>query len=369
MKDKNIKIYLQYPWKFPDSPYYKYLIDSPPEGIEFLNTQKQKGVITNKKFFLFSNFLKNRVRSWPTKLKLAIPNAHLSPKGNYDLIHCCHCLSKNIDKPWVADLESWWSAYLSSPYSERSRKKVEKILISPNCKKLMPWTEATKEIIVEKFPRIKNKIEVVYPAIPERKERKDRENKKLNLIFTGRYFYQKGGHHALEVIDRLTKKYPNVWGIFNSEVPEDILKGYSKNKKIKFFGLIPQSKLFELYGNADILIYPGYSDSFGFAYLEAMSFGVPIITTDGFARKEIVEEGKTGFVIDLQKRFIKSFKYEGYDKKVIDELANKTSMLIEDKKLRKRMSKECIKTIKSGKFSITERDKKLKRIYREAIGK
>jgi hypothetical protein len=31
------------------------------------------------------------------------------------------------------------------------------------------------------------------------------------------------------------------------------------------------------------------------------------------------------------------------------------------------MSKECIKEIKSGKFSIKERNKKLKKIYEEAL--
>jgi len=46
------------------------------------------------------------------------------------------------------------------------------------------------------------------------------------------------------------------------------------------------------------LVYPGYSDSFGFAFLEAMAFGLPIVTVDGFARREIVEDGKNGFVIE-----------------------------------------------------------------------
>ena len=51
---KTIKVYLKYPWKFPDSPYYKYLIDSPPKGIQFSNIQREKGVITNAaKFKIF----------------------------------------------------------------------------------------------------------------------------------------------------------------------------------------------------------------------------------------------------------------------------------------------------------------------------
>ncbi len=92
---KEIKIYLQYPWKFPDSPYYKYLIDYPPEEIKFENISNQKGVIINKKFFWFSNFLKRNIRRGLDNFNLSLPNSHLSPEGDYDLIHCAHCMSNN----------------------------------------------------------------------------------------------------------------------------------------------------------------------------------------------------------------------------------------------------------------------------------
>ena len=110
---KPIKIYLQYPWKFLDSPYYKYLIGNPPEGIKYVNPEKQKGVIVNKKFFLFSNFLKKNIRKSLNTLNLSLPNARLSPRGNYDLIHCAHCLSKNKDVLWITDMERYFSLFLS----------------------------------------------------------------------------------------------------------------------------------------------------------------------------------------------------------------------------------------------------------------
>lgn len=365
--EKKIKVYLQYPWKFPDSPYYKYLIDCPPRGVEYLNTEKQKGVITNKNFFWFSNFLKRNIRRWTGKLNLAIPNAHLSPEGDYDLIHCAHCLSKNKNKPWVADMEGAWSMFISGEKKKSGIRKVKETLSSKNCKKIMPWTEATKNEILEKFPEIDDKLEVIYPAIPEKYIVK-KSAKKIYLIFSGRYFYHKGGLHAIEVIDRLTKKYKNVYGIVNSETPKEILDNYSKNKKIKFYGLISQEELFKLYSKSHLLIYPGYSDSFGFAYLEAMSFGMPIITVDGFARREIVDEGKNGFVVGRGTRSHAELCYN-IDKRIVDEMVKKASLLMENKKLRERMSGNCLKEIRSGKFSIKERNKKLNQIYKSSLDK
>ncbi|MDA3836913.1 MAG: glycosyltransferase family 4 protein, partial [Nanoarchaeota archaeon] len=272
--NKKIKVHLQYPWKFPDSPYYKYLVDSPPEGIEFQNTKKQKGVITSKRFFWFSNFLKRNIRKWKNKLNLAIPNAHTSPKGDYDLIHCAHCLSKNKDKPWVADIESWWSMYLSGYYSERARKKVETILLNENCKKVLPWTEKTKNEILEKFPGIKDKIEVLYPAVPEIKNLKKTKSKKLKIIFIARYFDLKGGDIALMILEKLRKKY-GIEGIVVSNVPEKLAKKYPK---LKIYNLIPQKELFRLMQDSDIFLYPSFMDTFGFSSLEAMSFGLPAVS-------------------------------------------------------------------------------------------
>lgn len=354
-----MKIYLQYPWKFPDSPYYKYLIDNPPKGVEYLNAKNQKGVITNKNKFLFSNKLKRFIRGTLKKLNLSIPNAHKSPDEDYDIIHCAHCLSKNRNKPWVADFEGVWQMFVG----KKDRGKVEKILKENDCKKIMAWTEHTKNRIVKEFPEIKDKIEIVYPAVPSKNLKRKRAGGKINLIFSGRYFYSKGGFHALGAIDRLTREHENVYGIFNSEVPKEILRKYSKNKKIKFYGLIPQEKLFELYEKSNILIYPGYSDSFGFAYLEAMSFGIPVITVNGFARKEIVEEGKTGFVIEKPD----NLNIKDINGVLVNNLIEKSSKLIKNKNLREKMSKNCFRKIKSGKFSIKERNKKLKRIYREAL--
>jgi len=122
----------------------------------------------------------------------------------------------------------------------------------------------------------------------------------------------------------------------------------------------------EIFPQSDIFVYPGYSDSFGFALIDALASGTPIVSIDGFARKEIVKEGKTGFVIERQKNsgWYPSKEEEG---KIIKELVEKTSLLIKNKKLREKMSKNCIKMVKEGKFSIKERNKKLGKIYEEAL--
>lgn len=360
-----MKVYLQYPWSFPDSAYYKYLVESPPKGIEFLNAEKEKGVISDKRFLWFSNFLKRNIRRWAEIFLLDIPNAHLSPKGDYDLIHCCHCLSKNLDKPWVCDIEMTGSLAVSGLDSKKGRERVREILMRDNCKKILPWTKYAYNKILEMFPEVKDKLEVVYPAVPEIKYLKKPKNKRLKIIFVARYFDIKGGLIALEVLEELRKKH-GIEGIVVSSVPDEIKKKYSK---LKIYDLMPQKDLFELMRKSDVFLYPSAIDTFGFSILEAWSFGMPVVTIntkDTASRKEIVEDGKTGFIFDVEGEieFDKIGEKESF---IIEKLAENASKLIEDEKLLGKMRARCLEEIRSGKFSIKKRNDRLRKIYLNSL--
>ncbi|MEK6917448.1 MAG: glycosyltransferase family 4 protein [Nanoarchaeota archaeon] len=364
---KKIKVYLQFPWNISDSQYYKSLIENPPEGVEYKNTTSRIGMISSGKKLAWFNFLKRQIRSWTKKFGMVIVNSHLTKtNGDFDLIHCAHCLSKNLDKPWVADFESWWQMWISGRDSIRGRDKVLEILKRKECKKILTWTPAAKVEIEKKFPEIKNKLEVVTFAMPFRKIKKKNKKEKV-LLFVSRYFFHKGGLHALEVFDRITKQEKNVRAILVSDVPENIKEKYSLNKKIQIHGLMSSSKIIkEIFPMADIFVYPGYSDTFGFVFVEALSFGLPIVTVEGFSRNFIVKDGETGFIIKKDAEI----EIEALGKKeeiIVQRMVEKTLTILKDEKLRRKMSQNCIEEVKNGKFSIKERNSKLKKIYEGAI--
>ncbi|MBS3087477.1 glycosyltransferase family 4 protein [Candidatus Pacearchaeota archaeon] len=360
---KNIRVYLQYPLKVSDSQYYRSMIDNPPKGIEFVGSKKTGMVVNTRKFRGFDNF-KKIIRTFLERIPLPIPNARYTNGSSFDLIHCAHCLSLN-KSPWVADIESVYQMWGGVSATKSRISMTRKIVMSRHCKKIIAWTEATKKSIVEIFPEIADKVEVVYYAMPEMKPMKKKKGKDIVLFFSGRHFEAKGGVHATEVMDRLTKKYPNVKGVINGAIPEDVIKKYSRNKKLKFYQLMPYKDVLKLYQRADIFVYPGYSDTFGFVYMEAMAFGVPIVTVDGHSRREIVEDEKQGFVVDRPTQMMA--KYLGADEDVVDDIEKKVGILIKDSKLRKKMGINCLREIKSGKFSLRRRNAQLKRIYGEAL--
>ena len=131
---------------------------------------------------------------------------------------------------------------------------------------------------------------------------------------------------------------------------------------------MPQKELFEkIYTIADIFLYPTFSDTLGFAILEAQSFGLPVIvqkTRSTHTIHETVQNGKTGFIIE---NLSANANKQLFTEEIIDGIILKTEELITNSNLRDKMSHNCIREIKDEKFSIKNRNKILKRIYSEAL--
>lgn len=369
MPKKEIKVHLQYPWKFPDSSYYKNILEYSPKGVDYVNYHKQKGekmrIIGSSQQFEAMRKFKNFLRKILGIAKL--PNLTYSRGRNFNLIHCAHCLSMN-KKPWVVDTEVWdrVSAGGNIANSKIGKMIIKNRLESNYCKRIIAWSEACKKSFEEAFPgngKILKKIEIVPFAIPKKKFKKIK-HKNVRVLFVARWFDAKGGRQTLEVFDRLSKKHKRAEFIFLCPIPKGFKKKYSKNKKIKIKELVPQEKLFkEIYPSSDIFFYPGFGDSYGFAVPEALRFGLPVISTKTFAKDELISENKTGFLIEMPKNWK---GYEDMNEKFIQKLVEKTSLLIKNKKLREKMSKNAIKEAKE-KFSIEKRNKKLQKIYEEAL--
>lgn len=109
-----------------------------------------------------------------------------------------------------------------------------------------------------------------------------------------------------------------------------------------------------------------------------MSYEIPVVTINSWANSEIVENGKTGFVVDwprenwlpiadfLPRGKAKQVERKGVDFKLIEKLAEKVSILIQNPKLRRMMGKAAREEVERGKFSLKMRNEKLKQIFDEA---
>src|SRR3954447_1269453 len=63
-----------------------------------------------------------------------------------------------------------------------------------------------------------------------------------------------------------------------------------------FLGYLKGEKLASAYASADVFVFPSTTDTFGNVILEAQASGLPVIVSDLGGPKELVADGKTGFV-------------------------------------------------------------------------
>ena len=71
-----------------------------------------------------------------------------------------------------------------------------------------------------------------------------------------------------------------------------------KNKDAHFLGFRHGEELSTIYASCNMFAFPSTTDTLGQVVMESQGSGIPVIVTDQGGPKEVVEHGRTGFVLD-----------------------------------------------------------------------
>lgn len=150
--------------------------------------------------------------------------------------------------------------------------------------------------IVSVFPQAAPKLRIVYPfieteAISVSKEAYNREFKILNVgklsPRKNQYLLCRSFIKAYEKLSEHLKKRAELILVggkgvqfYGSDVIDFVNKVCDKYP-IRFLGTISNSKLNDLYCTSGLFVYPSAYEGFGIPIIEAMSAGLPVITSDG----------------------------------------------------------------------------------------
>jgi glycosyltransferase involved in cell wall biosynthesis len=121
------------------------------------------------------------------------------------------------------------------------------------------------------------------------------------LIFNGRMSSQKGPHVAIEVAKRLGMRLEMIGKVapFDQAYLEEKVWPHVDGKQIKYRGMMKFEEKVKFMGKGLALLHPvAYEEAFGFVLLEAQARGTPVVAFDKGAVSEIIEDGKTGFVVE-----------------------------------------------------------------------
>lgn len=127
----------------------------------------------------------------------------------------------------------------------------------------------------------------------------------LNIIFMSNLQASKGifdflGLAELCYNEQIPAEF-NIIGPYRNKQSQIEIEDYLKKSKVenvKFHGPQYNEKKYELLKSADILVYPTYNDAFPLVILEAMMFGLAVISTHQGAIPEIISNNENGYLVN-----------------------------------------------------------------------
>jgi glycosyltransferase involved in cell wall biosynthesis len=125
-------------------------------------------------------------------------------------------------------------------------------------------------------------------------------SKGLKLISVGRFDKNKNHIFLLDVMKKLEDRNIDVHlslfgdGYTKSLVIERI-QSLGLKKHVSFMGFV--SKIEDYYQQSHIYVHSAKREALGLTFLEAMAAGLPVISLDGNGNRDLIEEGKNGYML------------------------------------------------------------------------
>lgn len=230
------------------------------------------------------------------------------------------CVKKN--KPFMVFFHGWELEFEEKvtqkhqTFFQNSFGKAEKIFVLSKDfkKKIIEWGYEG-EIIVEKTN--------VDQALTEDflfEDRKDNLNdlEPIKILFLARLIKEKGIFELIEAINVLIQKGKVLELIIAGDgadfkLLKERVKGLSY---VRVLGDVQGEEKKALFKESHFYVLPSYTEGLPISVLEAMLFGLPVITTDVGGLKYFIEEDKMGYLVQRQS---------------VESLVDKIEMLIDNK--------------------------------------
>jgi len=227
------------------------------------------------------------------------------------------------------------------------------------CDCVIAPSESIKKMLLNQG--IKSRIEVVPTGInldvfgnPNREIIRKKYNLSLEqklLLYAGRIAKEKNLEFLIKSFKLVLNKKPNTYlMLVGSRTKKDYLVDLIKklNLETKVFLVGHSNAVQNYYGAADLFVFSSVSETQGLVLVEAMAAGIPVVAVDSPGVRDVVN-GKNGFMVQDS----------------IRDFSEKVIKVLDDDKLREKMSQNARKTASS--YSIQKMSKRMLKVYKSVL--
>ncbi len=137
------------------------------------------------------------------------------------------------------------------------------------------------------------------------------------LLFLGRIHPDKGTHEAIKVAQRAGARLIIAGIVQDEEYFEKMVAPSVDGDQIRYIGPVAMPEKGDLLGHARALLHMiNFDEPFGLSVVEAMACGTPVIAIDRGSMRELIRDGRTGFLVADEEDALESVrKIDSIDRK------------------------------------------------------
>lgn len=210
-----------------------------------------------------------------------------------------------------------------------------------------------------------DRIRIIPNAIPDPVKNSGAINGGMQwrtVLFLSTLMAEKGVLDALSSMELANRRVGPIRSVFAGEWysaideqrAKDILSRFPSGSKPEFIGAVGPDRKHELLATSSVFVFPTFYPFEGhpFVLLEAMAFGLPVISTKWACIPEIVEDGVNGFLVEPRD---------------VDALAERICTLLVDDELRRKMGQASrdrfVQEFSFEKFALS-----MQQVFSDAMG-
>ncbi|MFQ6838316.1 MAG: glycosyltransferase family 4 protein [Thomasclavelia spiroformis] len=296
--------------------------------------------IENK--YLFYKILK-RLENERIEFDLVHSNSSVIDIGQY--------LADKYDIPHVWHLREYGKEDYGLEYCISTRKVINKY---KRATKLIAISKSVQNYY-EKF--LRTPIELIYNGVPDTNYRNEYKNNILKICCVGLIHRQKNQLELIKagkvLLDEGNSNF-KIYLVGSEELSykKELLKYIENNRMnayVKFLGR--NESIYEILSGMDVGVIPSIKEAFGRVTIEYMISGIPVIGSNTGGTKELIENGKTGYLYESGNYYA---------------LADTLRKMLQDRSKRINMGKYARQYAKE-KFTIEITAKKIMQLYLDII--
>lgn len=193
---------------------------------------------------------------------------------------------------------STFDTFYKERCDEKQKKEVRDIFAMAD--KVMALSEDWKEFLTQYICK-EEKIQVIYNAvkIPEPYE-KDYSNQKM--LFLGRLGQRKGTYDLIEVLTDIFQKFPDAHMYFGGDGEREQAEALCREKgiadKVTFLGWVRDTEKEKYLKECSIYVLPTYHEGMPMSVLEAMAYGMAVVSTYVGGIPHLITDGENGLLCE-----------------------------------------------------------------------